>query len=137
MIGLFLDDMTAANGPLMVIPGSQRHGHIDDTNRDHDTSAYSVMELPKGLIAELAEEGGGGALTDPAGTALFRHCNLVHGSVGNITPFERTITDLRVASCENPTTSGECAEWFAKRDFSPLQTLDDDCRTELAAESSE
>lgn len=127
MIALFLNDMTAANGPLMVIPGSQRHGHIDDTSRDHDRSGYSVMELPKALIAELTEEGGVDAVTGPAGTALFMHCNLVHGSAGNITPHERTIAYLNVASCDNPTTSGKRAEWFANRDFSPLQALTDDC----------
>lgn len=133
MIGLFLDDMTAANGPLMVIPGSQRHGHIDQTQRDLDSSGYSVMELPKTVIAQLTAEGGVEAVTGPAGTALFMHCNLVHGSVGNITPFERTIVYLNVASCDNRTTSHKRAEWFANRDCSPLQSLDDNCLTEIIA----
>ncbi len=127
MIGIFLDDMTPANGPLMVIPGSQRHGLIDDTTRDHDSSGYSVMELPRQLIGELTRESAIEALTGPAGTALFMHCNLVHGSVGNITPYERTIVYLNVAACDNRTRSSRRAEWFANRDFAPLQALDDGC----------
>lgn len=127
MIGLFLDEMTAANGPLMVIPGSQRHGHLEDTERDLDRSGYSVMELPRTLIEQLAREGGIEAVTGPAGTALFMHCNLVHGSVGNITPYERTIVYLNVASCDNRTTGGRRPEWFANRDFTPLEAAGDDC----------
>jgi ectoine hydroxylase len=127
MIGVFLDDMTAANGPLMVIPGSQRHGHIEDTSPDQDATGYTVMDLPKTLIAQLVRDGGIEAVTGPAGTVLFMHCNLVHGSVGNITPFERTIAYLNVASCENRTTKHDRAPWFCNRDFSPLQTLGDDC----------
>ena len=126
MIGVFLNDMTAANGPLMVIPGSQKLGHIDDTARDHDKTGYTVMDLPRPLIEKLTRDGGVDAVTGPAGTVLFMHCNLVHGSVGNITPLERTIAYLNVASCDNPTTRLERAEWFCNRDHSPLQTIGDD-----------
>lgn len=127
MIGVFLDPMTPANGPLMVIPGSHTYGHIERTSPDQDSSGYTVMDIPRETIERLVQEGGGvEAVTGPAGTVLFMHCNLVHGSTGNITPFERTIAYLNVASVENPTRSHR-AEWFANRDFSPLQGLGDDC----------
>ena len=133
MIGVFLDDMNECNGPLMVIPGSHRYGHIDDSQPDRDKSGYTVMDLPQSVIATLVEEGGAEALTGPAGTVLFMHCNLVHGSTGNITPSTRTIAYLNVNSTENAITKFGRAEYFANRDFSPLQAYGDDCLLQQAA----
>ncbi|MFN8753458.1 MAG: phytanoyl-CoA dioxygenase family protein [Betaproteobacteria bacterium] len=133
MIGVFLAARTPANGPLMVIPGSHTYGHIERTSPDQDSSGYTVMDIPRETIERLVQEGGGiEAVTGPAGTVLFMHCNLVHGSTGNITPFERTIAYLNVASVDNPTRSHR-AEWFANRDCSPLQSLDDDCLRQAEA----
>jgi ectoine hydroxylase len=133
MIGVFLNDMNDCNGPLMVIPGSHRYGHIDDSQPDRDKSGYTVMDLSQGIIAKLVEEGGVEALTGPAGTVLFMHCNLVHGSTGNITPSTRTIAYLNVNSTENAITKFGRAEYFANRDFSPLQAYGDDCLLQQAA----
>ncbi len=127
MIGVFLDDMTECNGPLMVIPGSHRYGHIDDSQADRDKSGYTVMDLPQPVITKLVAEGGVEALTGRAGTLLFMHCNLVHGSAGNITPSTRTIAYLNVNSTDNTITQFGRAEYFANRDFSPLQPYGDDC----------
>lgn len=133
MIGLFLDDMTACNGPLMVIPGSHTLGHIDENVRDHDKTGYTVMDLPQSVISRLTSEGGVEALTGPAGTMLFMHCNLVHGSVGNITPFERTIVYINVNACSNAITKLDRAPWFANRDFSPIRPIGDDALRALAS----
>jgi ectoine hydroxylase len=137
MIGLFLDEMHACNGPLMVIPGSHRLGHIEQTARDHDKTGYTVMDLPKDLIAQLVRDGGAvQALTGPPGTVLFMHCNLVHGSVGNITPDERTIAYINCASVENRTTSTKRAEWFCNRDHSAIVPLADDCLAEIGQQAA-
>lgn len=130
MIGLFLNDMTACNGPLMVIPGSHKLGYIDDNTPDQDKTGYTVMDLPPAVISKLTQDGGIEALTGPAGTMLFMHCNLVHGSVGNITPYERTIAYLNVNACSNKITKLTRAEWFANRDFTPIRTLGDDALKE-------
>jgi ectoine hydroxylase len=133
MIGLFLDDMSDCNGPLMVIPGSHRYGHIADNQADRDKFGYTVMDLSQKVIADLVAEGGVEALTGPAGTVLFMHCNLVHGSTGNITPSARTIAYLNVNSTENCITKFSRAEHFANRDFSPLQPFSDDCLLQQVA----
>ena len=81
----------------------------------------------------MIAEGGVEALTGPAGTVLFMHCNLVHGSTGNITPSARTIAYLNVNSTENPIPKFSRAEHFANRDFSHLQPYSDDCLLQQVA----
>lgn len=127
MIGVFLDDMTPCNGPLMVIPGSQRLGLVEDTTPDPDKTGYTVYDLKPELIGGLVREGGIDALLGEAGTTIFMNCNLVHGSTGNISPQPRTIVYLNVNSVENAATRFDRPRYFANPDFSPLQPLSDDC----------
>ena len=127
MIGVLLDDCEPCNGPLQVIPGSHKLGHLDDNAPDRDKSGYTVMDLPRETIARLAREGGMQALTGKAGTVFFMHCNLVHGSSTNISPGERTIIYINVNSVTNAITKPVRADYFANKDFSPIQTLDDAC----------
>lgn len=132
MIGLFLDDMTPCNGPLMVIPASHRHGLVDDTTPDPDQAGYTVYDLRQDLIARLVEEGGIEALLGEAGTTVFMNCNLVHGSTGNIAPSPRTIAYLNVNSVDNAATRFARPRYFANPDFTPLAPLGDDCLAVLA-----
>lgn len=127
MIGLLLDDCETANGPLQVIPGSQRFGHIDDNTPDQDQSGYTVMDLPREQVTRLVRDGGMQALIGKAGTAFFMHCNLVHGSANNISPSERTIIYINVNAVSNAITKPVRADYFANKDFSPIKPLDDRC----------
>lgn len=127
MIGVFLDDMTPCNGPLMVIPGSQRLGLVEDTTPDPDKTGYTVYDLKPELIHRLVEEGGIDALLGEAGTTIFMNCNLVHGSCGNISPHARTIVYINVNSTENAATKFGRPRYFANPDFTPLRPLSDDC----------
>lgn len=127
MIGILLDDCDACNGPLQIIPGSHRHGYIDDNAPDQDASGYTVMDLPRETIAALVKQSGMRALTGKAGTAFFMHCNLVHGSSSNISPGERTIIYINVNAVGNAITKPVRAPWFANTDFTPISSLPDDC----------
>lgn len=132
MIGVFLDDMTPCNGPLMVIPGSHRLGLVEDTTPDPDRTGYTVYDMKPDLIARLVDEGGIDALLGGAGTTIFMNCNLVHGSTGNIAPHPRTIVYLNVNSVENAATRFDRPRYFANPDFTPLLPLADDCLAQLA-----
>ncbi|MGH1357274.1 MAG: phytanoyl-CoA dioxygenase family protein [Burkholderiaceae bacterium] len=127
MIGILMDDCDACNGPLQIIPGSHRHGYIDQNAPDRDASGYTVMDLPRESITALVKDGGMRALTGKAGTVFFMHCNLVHGSGTNISPGERTIIYINVNAVDNAITNPVRADYFANRDFSPIQALADDC----------
>jgi ectoine hydroxylase len=133
MLGIYLNDVTACNGPLMVIPGSHHHGHIDENNPDRNEKGYTVVDIDREAITRLADEHGIEALTYPAGSALFINCNLVHASPENLTPYRRTIVYLNANAVTNRITKLARAPHFANRDFTPLTPLDKDCILKAAA----
>lgn len=134
MIAVYLDDILETAGPMMVIPGSQRLGEIEGTEADPDKSGYTVMEVSRDTVTRLADEGGIEALTGKAGTAVFIHCNLLHASAGNVTPWPRTLLFINANSVNNRPTKQKRAEYHNNRDFTPLVPLADNCLlTENAA----
>ena len=87
-------------------------------------------------MTRLAEQGGIVAPTGPAGSMLVFHCNLVHASPGNISPWRRTIVYLSLCHVDNHIRRFKRPEWIAHRDFTPLESLADDCLLELAREAA-
>ena len=63
-IAVFLDDVTAANGPLLFIPGSHKTGVID-AGHDLETTSYPLWTLDREKVTELAMRGGCVAWTAP------------------------------------------------------------------------
>lgn len=131
MIAVFLEDTTQANGPLMVIPGSHRHGLIHDAVDNQESEGYTLFVISPETIARLAAEGGIQVQTGNAGSVLICHSNIVHGSSTNITPWPRTIFFLNVAAADNPPTNFQRAEYHCARDCSGIVPLADDCLQEL------
>lgn len=127
MIALYLDDVDATNGPLLVIPGSHHHGHVDETNPDRKPEGYTVVDIDRAMITDLAARHGIEAMTFKAGSVMFMNCNLVHASPENLTPKRRTIVYINANSVENRITKFARAPHHANRDFTPLQPLADDC----------
>ena len=91
MTAIFLDDASAVNSPLLVVPGSQHVGMLEDVTPEAGARGYTVMEIDTPTLSALADAHGIGALTGPAGTVAFIHCNLVHGSANNVSPWPRAI----------------------------------------------
>ena len=58
---------------------------------------------------------------------LMFHCNLVHASPSNISPFDRTIAYLSLCHVDNHIRRFKRPEWIAHRDFAPIEPLEDDC----------
>ncbi|MFK7893242.1 MAG: phytanoyl-CoA dioxygenase family protein [Granulosicoccus sp.] len=134
-IAVFIDDVTAANGPLLFIPGSHKLGVVE-AGHDLQTTSYPLWTLDKEKVAELAEQGGCVAPTGPAGSMLVFSSLLVHASPANISPFNRTIVYLSLCHVDNHIRAFNREEWIAHRDFTPIKALDDDCLTKLIAEEA-
>ena len=132
-ISVFLDDVTAANGPLLFIPGSHKKGVVE-AGHDLETTSYPLWTLDRESVRSLADEGGGVAPTGPAGSVLMFHGNLVHASPPNISPWNRVIVYLSLCAVSNHITKFTRKEWIAHRDFTPIQAMDDDCLSALYKE---
>tara|TARA_R110000787_G_scaffold274979_1_gene383183 strand:+ start:30410 stop:31216 length:807 start_codon:yes stop_codon:yes gene_type:complete len=132
-ISVFLDDVTAANGPLLFIPGSHKKGVVE-AGHDLETTSYPLWTLDRESVRSLADEGGVVAPTGPAGSVLMFHGNLVHASPPNISPWNRVIVYLSLCAVSNHITKFTRKEWIAHRDFTPIQAMDDDCLSALYKE---
>lgn len=134
-IAVFLDDVTAANGPLLFIPGSHKLGVVE-AGHDLETTSYPLWTLDREKVAALAEKGGCVAPTGPAGSILMFSSLLVHASPPNISPMGRTIVYLSLCHVDNHIRAFNREEWIAHRDFTPIEALADDCLEELIAQQA-
>ena len=132
MIGIFLDNVDATTAPVLAIPGSHRHGlvseaFLDPESEDFETVSKYRFDIPAQTIAELAAEHGIEAITGPAGSVLLMNMTVVHGSSVNITPLRRVILYINVSAVDNRGETYARPEYYAARDFSPLQAAPADC----------
>lgn len=134
-ISVFLDDVTAANGPLLFIPGSHKKGVVD-AGHDLETTSYPLWTLDRDTVSKLADEGGCVAPTGSAGSVLLFSSLLVHASPPNISPLGRIIVYLSLCHVDNHIRAFNRKEWIAHRDFTPIEALDDNCLTELVTETA-
>jgi len=130
---LFLDEVTASNAPLLVIPRSHQTGLIgkasDAVGADGE---YRQIVIDPAALRELADRGGVAALMGPAGTVAFMHCSLVHGSTENISPLRRALLAVVFNAIDNRARSERPAH-FAAPDVAAVQPLADDCLLTLAS----
>jgi ectoine hydroxylase len=135
---LFLDDVTEFNGPLLVMPGSHALGDVEpkphSSTGDWKESFVPDLkyELAGEVVRRLADRFGLAAPKGPAGSVLFFHPQLVHGSAHNVSPYDRAllvVTYNCVANAPDPDRLGR-PDFLAGRDFTPLRPL---AREALAA----
>ncbi len=125
-IAVFLDDVSEFNGPLMFIPKSHQGGTLD-AGHDLETTSYPLWTLDSETVTRLVNQGGMVAPKGKAGSMLLFHCNLVHASPGNISPWDRTIVYLSLCHVDNHIRRFKRPEWIAHRDFAAIEALPDDC----------
>ena len=130
-IAIFLDEVMPINGPLMLVPKSQHAGDLK-ASHDLETTSYPLWTLDEATVTRLVKEGGIVAPTGKAGGMLMFHGNLVHGSSGNITPYPRKIVYLTLNAVSNYIRTPTRPEYIAHRDFTPIQTVEDDALLRLA-----
>ena len=125
-IAVFIDDVTAANGPLLFIPKSHRQG-VFDAGHDVETTSYPLWTLDRETVSRLARDGGCVAPTGPAGSVIVFDSTLVHASPPNISPLDRSIVYLSLCHVDNHIRRFSRPSWVAHRDFRAIEPLGDDC----------
>ena len=118
---VFLDDCTPVNSPLLLIPGSHHHGLLESQPlTDSSNHGYDLHRITSTDVERLATQHGIEPLVGPAGSIALIHCNLVHGSADNISPWRRAILYLVYNAVSNACT-GTSRPWYQNnRDFTPL-----------------
>ena len=125
-IAVFVDEVNEFNGPLMMIPKSHTGGTLA-AGHDLGTTSYPLWTLDKDTVSRLIEEGGLVSPKGPPGSLLMFHCNLVHASPANISPWNRTIVYVSACHVDNHIRRFQREEWIAHRDFTAIQCEADDC----------
>lgn len=129
-ISIALTENYASNGPLMIMPGSQRTfvSCVGETPEDHyqdSLQAQRVGTPDDENLFILAERHGVDVLTGDAAGATIFDCNCMHGSSGNITPFPRSNVFIVFNSVENTLVQPYAAPvprppFVASRTFEPV-----------------
>lgn len=137
-LALFLDEVTEFNGPLTFIPGSHRAGLLAGTDTEGMPAGYEEgpdwlatltatekFQIDRGIIAELAAEHGMTAPKGPAGTAVLFHPNILHASMPNLSPFDRSVLILVYNAVGNPPTNevNPRPEFLATREIRALRPV--------------
>jgi ectoine hydroxylase len=145
---LFLDEVNEFNGPLMIVPGSHKEGVIEPTLTGGVPAGYEESpnwiasltadlkySLNKDCLARLVATSGIVAPKGPAGSVLFFHPNVVHGSVPNMSPFDRRLMLITYNHSSNRQRANARPEFLASRDAEPLFPAAEDAllRTSEAA----
>ena len=137
MIAVFLDDVTHVNAPLLAVPGSHREGlvstaAIDPNDPDHEQVSKYRFNITDETMARLVDGYGLETITGTAGSLLLMDMTVVHGSSVNISPLRRLILYVNVCPTDNRGESYERPEYYAARDFSPVDAWSPDCLHQFA-----
>lgn len=130
-IAVFLDEVMPINGPLLLVPRSQKAGNLEAAH-DLETTSYPLWTLDNDTVTRLVQKGGVAAPTGQPGGMLMFHGNLVHGSAGNITPYPRKIVYLTLNAVSNRIQKPTRPEFIAHRDFTPIVPVGDDALARYA-----
>jgi len=137
-ISVFLDEVTEFNGPLLLVPGSHQEGVIEPPRTGGVPEGYEgspdwianltadlKYSIDKATLSRLVDRSGIVAPKGPAGSALFFHPNLVHGSVPNLSPYDRKIVLVTYNRVDNLPAFQENLrpEFLVSREFTPVYPL--------------
>ena len=130
-VAIFLDEVNEFNGPLMFIPGSHKQGVLD-ASHDQSTTSYPLWVISHESIRKMVEHGGIVAPKGAPGSMILFHGCLVHASTSNLSPWNRVSVYLSLCAVSNHIRRFKRPEYIAHRDFTPIQTVDDDALLRLA-----
>jgi ectoine hydroxylase len=103
---VLLTDNDDTNGPLMLMPGSQKYfiSCVGETPDDHYKESLKKQEYgvpDDDSLRFLAKQCGIKTIKAKAGSVVFFDCNTMHGSNSNISPFDRRNLFFVYNSVEN------------------------------------
>lgn len=127
IVAIFVDEVTACNAPIQLIPQSHRYGLITDRDREPEDESYSQIVIHPQRLRELVDEGGITALLGAPGSVLFMHSNLVHASTENISPLRRAFYYVIYDNIDNVCQNTTRSQYRASLDNTPITALPDDC----------
>ncbi len=113
---VFLDKVTHLNGPLMLVPGSQKLTNDMPEHSDQGTS-YTFRYTTRQVIESEVKRAGIEVPTGPAGSVIFMDANTLHGSGANLSPWSRRIVTLTYNAMSNKAT---------RRSIRPAHIVPDD-----------
>ncbi|MXZ81937.1 MAG: proline hydroxylase [Gammaproteobacteria bacterium] len=130
---VFLDTVTPFNGPLYFIPGSHAFPEHDAWH-DTESTSYPLWVVEnravKKLVARAASINPDRPIvqaTGAPGTGLIFFDTVVHGSPGNMSPWDRSIFSLILNPVDNALTRFDRPDFKHHRDLRIVDPLDDDC----------
>jgi ectoine hydroxylase len=128
---IFVDEINEFNAPLMLIPGSHKcHFPLPDINTTQ--TSYPARWLPPRFFETIARENGIVAPKGPAGSVIFAHTNIIHGSVKNMSPWGRALISLTINAVSNAARGSRRPDYIVPNDRTPLEPLGENCLEELA-----
>lgn len=113
---LFIDEVSHLNGPLMLVPGSQKLTSDMPENTDQGTS-YSFRYTTREVIEAEVKRAGIEVPTGAAGSAIFMDVNTLHGSGANLSPNSRRLATITYNAMSNKAT---------RRSIRPAHIVPDD-----------
>lgn len=142
---IFLNEVNEYNGPMLLIPGSQKMGVVDEKKIDtlsqqpgwfdHYQKSTEYMSsltgnlkytLSQSVIRTMAEKNGIYSAKGPAGSVLFFHGNIFHSSSNNMSPWDRHTFLITYNSVDNTLKFNETPRpnFLANRDFSAIEAIE-------------
>ena len=91
------------------------------------STSYPLWVVDRETVTDLIADGGITPALGPPGTALIFGDLMVHGSPGNMSPWDRAIFSLILNPVANAQTALARPEHKHHTDFSPVVPLADDC----------
>lgn len=119
---LYLTDITVFSGPIICVPGTHKHGRIETVlnNPDgvHDENLKYLI-TPETLGRITSNYGPIVSTSAPAGSVLYFHSDILHGSFQNMYHIDRKIMMFTFNPISNKTTPVENPreDFMVKRDF--------------------
>ncbi len=140
MIAVFCDDVTDLNAPLLAVPGSHREGLVSTAQLDPNAPDFEQVskyryDITPDTMERLVDTYGLQTIKATAGSVLFMDMTVVHGSSVNISPLRRLLLYINVCSVDNRGETFERPEYYAARDFAPIEPLGADCLAPYVAAS--
>ena len=129
-VAIYLDDVTEFNGPPVFVPGThvlrtlgtdmREPSESDDWKMNFSSQLRYPMKKEV-LVQLMAQKGLVGAKAKRGSVMLF-HCDLLHGSLGNMTHLDRRILYISYNSIHNRpvTVARPRPEFIASSDFRAL-----------------